>query len=109
MIASILKRIRNEHRFKMLWEAAVSCANILDLNKPKLPRKRKVPSRFDGSGAHYHPSKPEDTYRQVFYEAIDCVLMGLTTRFEPSQTTQHLSKVEEFVIGVSDVSYVQKF
>jgi hypothetical protein len=35
--------------------------------------------------------------------------MGLTTRFEPSQTTQHLSKVEEFVIGVSDVSYVQNF
>ena len=48
---------------------------------PLLPRRRKVPSRFETgqAPAEFH-STPKDYYRQKYFEAMDHIVQSITDR-----------------------------
>jgi len=92
-LKTILRQARSADRFKTIWDAAVSSAEVNELDGPELPRQRKVPARFTGSGQHHFAATPEDHYRKLYFEAMDSLIVGLDTRFESSETTEHLAKV----------------
>ena len=49
-------------------------ASDVDVNDPVLPRKRKVPKRFEqGNAPAVFHSTLKSHYRQVYYEALDLV------------------------------------
>ena len=53
-----------------------------DVNDPVLPRKRKVPQRYDdGSAPPEFHSTPKDFYRQTYYEALDLIVQSISDRF----------------------------
>ena len=57
-------------------------AKKFDVKQPKLPRKRKVPHRFDdGLAPPEFCSCSEDLYTQIYFEALDNVIEGLMDCF----------------------------
>ena len=52
-------------------------------------------------------TKTKDHYRQIYYEVLDAVTVGLTGRFEPDATATHLANVEKFLTGQQEhVNYI---
>ena len=55
----------------------------IDIDDPKLPWKRKVPSRYEeGEAPAEFVSTAEQHYRQFFYQAIDMVVNHVRDRFQ---------------------------
>ncbi len=104
-LKEVFKSARSSERFGTFWKAALDSAKAIDLPEPTLPRQRRVPTRLNsGNSAHHFPTTPEDEYQQLYFDLYNEVIMGLTSRFEPSETTAHLKKVENFLIGGNDSS-----
>ena len=69
----------------------------------RLPQQRKAPARFISCYTR-------ETLQTVALKALDCVITALHTSIEPSDTTKHLTNVEEFIITrVQDAVYVENF
>ena len=53
-------------------------ASDVNVNNPMLPRKRKVPKRFEqgDAPAEFHLT-PRSHYRQVYYEALDLLVQAI--------------------------------
>ena len=67
----------------------------VDVAEPSLPRKRRVPSRFEtGSTAGYFPANVEEYYCSIFFDAItQCI----STRFD-QPGFQTYSKLEAVLL-----------
>ena len=109
LLKTILLNARCDDRFQLFWEGALKSLEKYKQEEPVLPRKRKVPARHDGQGEHRFSANHEDHYRALYFQTLDDVIMGLTTRFEPTESSIHLSEVEKFIIGKCDVSYTKDF
>ena len=47
-----------------------------------LPRRRKMPKRFEvGNALPEFPSEPEDYYRRVYFEGLDLIVQAISDRF----------------------------
>lgn len=71
----------------------------LEVNDPKLPRKRKIPSRYgDGEALAEFVSTVEKHFRQFFYQTIDMIANCIRDRFLPKcsietfQTKENLKR-----------------
>ena len=54
-----------------------------DVVEPLLPRKRKVPQRFEtGIAPAAFATSPKDEYRRVFFERFDLAVMSIRSRFD---------------------------
>ena len=88
-VADMTKRtlhgIRDEQSFDLFWEKVSTMASDVDVNDLVLPRKRKVPKRFEqgNAPAEFH-STPKSHYRQVYYEALDLLVQAIEDRFNQS-------------------------
>ena len=109
LLKTILLNDRCDDCFQLFWEGALKSLEKYKLEEPVLPRKRKVPARHDGQGEHHFSANPEDHYRALYFQTLDDVIMGLTTQFEPTESSIHLSEMEKFIIGECDVSYIKDF
>ena len=80
------------------------------IKEPKLTRQYKVPRRIgEGTEASFFPVTAQDLYRQKYFTILDSVLVGLTVRFESHETSEHLKRVEQFLIGEEkSVDYIQQ-
>ena len=86
---STLKGMREDASFHMFFEKVRASAQKLEVNDPKLPRKRKVPSRYgDGLAPAEFVPTVEKHYRQIFYQAIDMVTNCICDRFQQKETFQ---------------------
>ena len=47
-----------------------------------LPRKRKMPKRFDKFASHHFYKTPKDLYGRTHFEAYDNVIQGIEKRFQ---------------------------
>ena len=75
---------------------------IPDIETPVLPRKRRRPNysmlRFvSGETAARHPETVEDYYRQIFYEAVDSIILAIKTRFD-QQSYQVFLNIEQLLL-----------
>ena len=100
---------RNEDHFSNIWHASQSVLTLTDLiKKPKLPKQQRIPRRLDdGAGVSFVPSTPQEFYRIKYFTILDSVLVGLTERFEPDETSRQLTRVEHFLLGKEvEVNYI---
>jgi len=72
MVIKTLQSIRTEQAFDLFWEKLAKLSETLDIDEVQLPRRRKVPSRYeDGlASCHFHDT-PKAYYRKLYYEAVD--------------------------------------
>ena len=71
-----------------------------DISSPELPRQRKIFPHLEVSH-NYHDvfvhTNTKDHYRQIYYEVLDEVTVGLADQFEAGSTATHLANVEKFL------------
>ena len=67
-----LNEMRSEESFCLFWSNVNKQAQKSSVENPKLPRKRKVPERFEmGAAEAEFVSSAEAHFRQIYYAAID--------------------------------------
>ena len=78
--------LREEAHFNKFWHDTLSETTILEVDKPKLPWKRKAPQRieeyFTGNASPEFHSDIQSHYRQIYYEALDFATNAIQKRFE---------------------------
>ena len=82
-----LRNIRSEGGFNMFWDKILIHANRLDVDKPKLPRRKAPPKSLEsysgyGKGSEAVHDSPKDLYRKHYFEALDAVINCIDDRFE---------------------------
>ena len=81
MTLSTLKSLRNDACFDLFWQKTTTSAEGLHVEKPTLPRRRKVPRRLDdGSAASFHVTV-EEHYRVAYFEALDLIVLCIEDHF----------------------------
>ena len=89
-----LQQIRSEETFDLFWKYVDLRRLSLEVSDPSLPRKRKVPRRFEtGEAASEHPLTAKDHYRRIYFQAIDLIISTIKGRFE-QKGFQMLRKLE---------------
>ncbi len=83
MTLKTLESIRSDSKFQLFWQRVCMEAQHFDVSKPCLPRRRKVPRRFeDGEAEGSFAATPEMHYRRIYFEALDLIVMCISTRFD---------------------------
>jgi len=87
-VVTTLEKDRNNESFELFWRRLKLKREALEIQAPKLPRKRKMPDWFGTEGnpvnTHHFPDSPKDRYRQFYYQAFDYTIQSIKSRF--SQT-----------------------
>lgn len=82
MTVETLNSIRSGESFDLFWAKVSSTAESLDVGKPQLPRRHKVPKRIDdGTSTGDFHSSPKEYYRQHYFQAVDMIVICITDRF----------------------------
>ena len=77
-----LNSIRSGESFDLFWAKVSSTAESLDVGKPQLPRRHKVPKKIDdGTSTGDFHSSPKEYYRQHYFQAVDMIVTCITDRF----------------------------
>ena len=83
MTGKTLLLMSNEESFDLFWMKVSKMAEDMEVNERVLPRKRKMPKRFeDGAAAAEFPSSPKDMYRQVYFGAVDLLVQAIADGFD---------------------------
>ena len=83
MTVKTLQSLRTDSNFDLFWRKAEIARQKLDVNDPELPRKRKLPKRFeDGSAEPEFSSDCKQHFRQQYFEAIDLIVNSINARFD---------------------------
>lgn len=93
---SSLSEMRKEESFNTFWESLNNKLDDLDVNEPTLPRRRKMPKRFEtGNAPPEFAASEKDLYRQQYFEALDLVVNCVKDRFDQPgyQVYRHLEDV----------------
>ncbi len=78
-----LVKLRTDESFSLFWALVQKEAAAVDVNEPTLPRRRKVPQRFEtGEGSAHFPATVESHYRQIYFEVIDHAVSAIKSRFD---------------------------
>ena len=90
--------MREEASFHMFFEKIRASAQKLETNNPKLPRKRKVPTRYeDGEAPTEFVSTVEEHYRQFFYQTINMVANCVHDRFQQKDYIETFKTMENLL------------
>ena len=87
----------------LFWQYVESRRSVVDVSPPELPRRRKVPRRFEvGETAPEYPVSAKDHFRRLYFEGIDLVIAAIKNRFD-QQGYRVLQKVEVALLEKRDV------
>ena len=75
---------RTDSAFTKFWNKVVKHSETVDVDEPALPRERRLPARFDlsGAGESYVLLTVKEHYRIIYYAAFDRVISSIENRFD---------------------------
>lgn len=83
MTTTTLEGLRNEEHFESFWATILLHRTDFNVDKPQLPRRRKVPWRLEtGLAPAEFPADSKSIYRRQYYEALDLVVTSIKQRFD---------------------------
>ena len=91
-----LEGIRSDDQFDLFWKLVLLKSRNLDISEPDLPRKRKMPRRFEvGEGETHFPVTVEEHYCRYYFEALDLTINCIRQRFDQPgyRMYQHLESL----------------
>ena len=93
--------MHTDSNFGLFWKKVEMKRMKLDVDEPQLPRRRKVPKRYEhgASAAKYHNSA-ESLYRQVYFEALDLAINIIKNHFDKPGFKVY-SNIEQLVLKAS--------
>ena len=77
-----LKSTRTDASFDRFWLRVCASAEEVDVDKPILPRRRKLPRRLDDGAAPTVHATVEEHYRVIYFEAVDLITSCVLDRFD---------------------------
>lgn len=106
-----LKKDRNEANFDLFWEHTLLRKVGLDVNDPVLPRKRKIPARFEhgSSSTHSFFETPKEFYRQKYLNVYDFVISAIEERFNQKDFEIYKSIQELLLKSVREEDFKHEF
>lgn len=105
-----LTKMRSEDSFCLFWNNVNKQAQKSSVERPKLPRKRKVPARFeDGDAEAEFVSTVESHYRQIYYAAIDHMTCAITDRYDSQDFHTYLQSEQLLLKCVKGSTYETEF
>ncbi len=91
MTVVTLESIRCDEHFCLFGDLLKKRAAELDIDDPKLPRRRKQPKRYDeNSSTSSFPSTVEEYYKRNYFEALDELVKGIRNRFSINQVIEYI-------------------
>ena len=98
-----LQSIRSETKFDLFWQYVKSRRSVVEVSPPELPRRRKVPRRFEvGETPPEYPASAMDHFRRLYFEGIDLVIAAIKNRFD-QQGFRILQNLEVALLEKRDV------
>jgi len=83
MTKRTLQEMRTDENFVLFWKKVSQMASTLEVSDPVLPRKQKVPKRFEiGSAPPKYCAEPKDHYRRIYFEGLDLLVQAISDRFD---------------------------
>lgn len=83
MVLVTLQALRDVDSFDLFWNKVTTSAESLEAEEPQLPRRRKLPRRYDeGTSESEFHTDSKAFYRQHYYEIIDLIVNCIQARFE---------------------------
>ena len=75
-----LESLRTDQNFELFWKKVEKTRDHLDVDEPRLARRRKLPRRFEqGSAPAEFAISPKEEYRRV---ALDLAMTSIRSRFD---------------------------
>ena len=81
MTKKTLFSMRNEQNFDFFWVKVGKMTEDVDVGDTVLPRRRKMPKKFEDRAPPEFPSSAKDMYRQVYFEAHYLLVQAIEDRF----------------------------
>jgi len=85
VVLSMLRSIRNEDHYNLLWSKMETFVADYDLKMPKTPRQRRVPRQLEFdiglTGAKGHGISVTDLHRRIYFEVLDLIVTQIEHRF----------------------------
>ena len=83
MTQATFRSMRNDKFFDLFWDYVEKSRTLVDVSLPTLPRRRKVPRRFEVEESEgEYPTEVNDHYRRIYFEAIDLITATIDSRFQ---------------------------
>lgn len=81
MTVDTIVKMRTDECFDMFWESVKVNAASVHVAEPRLPRRRRMPQRYEsGTAAAHFQSTVEGHYRQIYFEVLDHAISTIKTR-----------------------------
>ena len=78
-----LQKMRTDASYQLFWQSTCDLRAQMKLPEPKLPRRRKPPTRFQiGSRKVSHPATVQVLYRAQYFLALDTAMACIRERFD---------------------------
>ena len=84
VLVNSLQSIRSYDHFNSFWTDTLAETANFGLEEPEIPRRRRPPCRIDSGSETANFQKPDDYYRSVYFEFIDCAIGCISSRFAQS-------------------------
>ena len=107
-VTKTLLKGRNDSSFELFWELILKRKeNFKHVSDPKLPKRRKVPQRFEvgESNTHYYPSTPKEHCRQIYFDVMESATQRILSRFDQEDFKIYKSIQELFLKSIHLDSY----
>ena len=92
---------KSDEKFNLFWKDVENKAAILDVDPPRLPRKKRVPARIEEClGGSATPEFDDDVVshnRKIYYEALDCIINAIEDRFDQEDFKTYI-KLENLLL-----------
>ena len=83
MTVATLHVLRDDTQFDLFWKSLQETRTKLDVDDPVLPRKRKLPRRYEeGTAEPEFFDVCKQFYCQQYYEALDLIVNAIQARFD---------------------------
>lgn len=101
MVVQTLQKLRDDQQYDLFWMKMIKMSESLEVENAQVPRKRKLPKRYDDglAEAEFH-NDPKLYYRQHYFEAIDLAINCIQGRFQ-QPGYQIYSNLEQLLLKAS--------
>ena len=79
----MIVKIRRDECFDMFWESVKTDVASIHVAEPRLPRRQKMPQRYEtGTAAAHFQITVEGYYRQIYFEVLDHAISTIKAWFD---------------------------
>ena len=76
-------QMRTDNCFELFWEKVTKNSKEVSVEEPCLPRRRRVPTRYEvGNAAAEYQEDVQSHYKQIYYTSIDHLTNVITDRYD---------------------------